>query len=151
MASRASKLVILLCAGASGATFAVPPKICTPAASRGGLGEYAVDGEPGQEGERRLAMDIDRDGAEDELRWSSPGSGSFIPADDSTATLTLAANHKVFALLQQHLHVVKFEHRYFVVTGWVESEQGPWHKDVFAITRKGFIKVCAFSGKGQGQ
>lgn len=66
-------------------------------------------------------------------------------------TLTLASNDKSFTLEQQRLYVAKVESHYFVVTGWVESEQGPWHKNVFAVTAKGFRKVCAFSGKGRTQ
>ncbi len=71
-------------------------------------------------------------------------------ADNSTLTLTLTSNGKSFTLAQQRLGVVKFEARYYVVTTRFESELGPWYRDVFAVTREGFTKICSFEGKGQG-
>jgi hypothetical protein len=33
----------------------------------------------------------------------------------------------------------------------VETEQGPWHKEVFSLSREGIKRICSFSGKGHGQ
>jgi hypothetical protein len=151
MASRTTRLAILLCACTSSAAFAGSPRICALAANRAGLSQYAVAMEPNQDGDRIVTADIDRDGTADTLKWFSPGSGSLISADPSNVTLTLNANGKSFTLEQQHLYVAKFESTYYVVTGWLETEQGPWHKDIFAVTAKGFSQICSFTGSGQRQ
>ena len=116
---------------------------------RGGLVQYAVQAEPDQNGTRTVKADIDRDGSDDDLRWFDAGSRSKDPADNSTLTLTLTSNRKSFTLEQQRFGVVKFEARYYIVATRVESELGPWYRDVFALTEKGITQVCSFEGKGQ--
>ncbi len=133
-----------------GFSHASPADVCKLASQRTGLIKFAVPIDPDHAGNRVISADIDRDGAVDQLKWFDPGSGSIIPADYSIATLTLASRGQGFKLEQQRLHVVKIELSYYVVTAWVDSEQGPWHREVFAVTSKGFSKVCSFSGQGLG-
>jgi hypothetical protein len=151
MASRASKLVLALSACVGSLAFAEPSRVCKPAATRVGLSQLVVQIDPDRYGDRVLAADFDLDGSVDNLRWNATGSASIIPADNSTLTLSLTSGAKSFTLEQQRLYVVKFESHYFVVAGWVETEQGPWHKEVFSLGREGITKICSFSGKGQGQ
>jgi hypothetical protein len=115
----------------------------------GGLTQYTVQVDPDKNGSRILKTDIDLDGSVDELRWFDSGSGSSMPADNSTLTLTLTSNSKSFTLEEQRLHVVKFESHYYVIATRVESELGPWYRDVFAVNKSGITKICSFSGKGQ--
>jgi len=133
-----------------GATWAASPGICDLAEKRGGLVKYAVVVEPDENGDRVIAADIDGDGSADKITWFDPGSGSIIPADSSTLTLTLSSSGNRFMVQEQRLDVVKFQKKYFVITGWLESEQGPWHSAVHALTGKGIEEVCSFSGKGLG-
>lgn len=123
--------------------------VCNLASKRGGLIKYSVSIDPDKQGSKVLIADFDDDGSKDHLKWLDPGAGSIIPADNAIATLTLTS-HKSFTLEQQHLHVVKLNRNYYVVTGWLETEQGPWHRDVFTVTRTGFDKICSFSGPGLG-
>jgi hypothetical protein len=148
--TRANKISLVLCLCASSSAFGEPSRVCELAAKRGGLVQYAVQVNPDQDGSRTVEADIDLDGSGDELRWFDPGSGSILPANNSTLTLTLSSNGKRFTLEQQRLSVVKFESHYYVVTTRVESELGPWYRDVFAVTQKGITKICSFEGKGQG-
>ena len=134
---------------ASSSAFGHPSDLCELAMKRGGLVQYAVQVEPDQSGTRIVKADIDRDGSDDDLRWFDAGSRSKDPADNSTLTLTLTSNRKSFTLEQQRFGVVKFEARYYIVATRVESELGPWYRDVFALTEKGITEVCSFEGKGQ--
>ena len=145
-----SNRCLVLCLCASSSAFAEPSRVCELAVKRAGLVQYAVQVDPDKDGVRTIKADIDLDGSVDELRWFDPGSGSIIPADNSTLTLTLTSNRKSFTLEQQRLGVVKFESHYYVVTTRVDSGLGPWYRDVFAVTQKGITKICSFSGKGQG-
>jgi hypothetical protein len=147
--TRATNLSFLLCLCASGAAFGESPRVCELAVKHGGLVEYAVQIEPDQDGSRTVKADIDLDGSADELRWFDAGSGSNIPAGEANLTLALTSNDKSFALKQQRLYVVNFESRYYVVTTRAESGLGPWYREVFAVTKKGIIKICSFEGKGQ--
>jgi hypothetical protein len=147
---RTKNLSLVLCLCASSSVSGEPSRICELAVKRGGLIQYVVQVSPDQDGSRTVKADFDLDGSGDELRWSDPGSGSIIPADASTLTLTLTSNGKSFTLEQQRLGVVKFESRYYVVTTRAESELGPWYREVFAVTQKGITKICSFEGKGQG-
>jgi hypothetical protein len=149
-ASRANNLSLVLFLSASGSAFGAPSPVCDLAIKRGGLLRNTVQVAAAQDGSRTVKADIDLDGSADELRWLDPGSGSIIPADNSTLTLTLTSNGRSFALEQQRLSVVKFESRYYVVTTRFESDLGPWYRDVFAVTRDGITKICSFEGKGQG-
>ena len=151
MEPRVVKLVLLLGALVDCSAAEATSRICELAGTRIGLAQSATFVEPDQEGNGILAHDFDGDGSPDELKWTVTGSASLIPPDYSTVTLTLTSTHKNFALEQQRLAVYGFESRYYVVTSWVESEKGPWHKIVFAIGKKGLAKICSFSGKGQGQ
>ena len=148
-ASRTIGLTLSLCIGT--VSVAAPPSVCELAKKRGGLNPYAVDVSPDQNGNREIVTDIDGDGLRDKIAWFDPGSGSIIPADNSTLTATLSSSGRTFTLEQQRLHVVKYQSNYFVVTRWLESERGPWHSDVYAVTRTGITKICSFSGKGLGQ
>jgi hypothetical protein len=148
-APRANNLCFVFCLCASGAVTAGPSRICDLAVKRGGLVQYTVKGSPDQGGNRTIKADIDLDGLDDELRWSDRGPGSGTPADNSTVTLTLTSNRKSFALEQQRMGVVKFESRYYVVTMRLESELGPWYREVFAATQMGLTRICSFEGKGQ--
>ena len=148
-ASRAISLVLI--STATGAVLAAPPTVCDLAGRRGGLTMYAVEVDPDQDGNHKIAVDIDGDGSTDTLSWFNPGSGSMIPADNSSVTLKLSSSGKSFTVEQQRLHVVKYESKYFVVTGWVESERGPWHREIYAVGRAGIKKLCSFTGKGLGQ
>jgi hypothetical protein len=112
---------------------------------------YAVGVAPDQNGNREIAEDIDGDGLSDKISWFNPGSGSIIPADNSNLTLTLSSSGKTFTVEEQRLHVVEYQSKYFVVTGWVESERGPWHSDVYQIGTTGITKICSFTGKGLGR
>ncbi len=147
--ARANNLTLVLCLCSSSSVFAAPSPVCELAVKRAGLIQYLVQVDPDQDGSRTVKADIDLDGSGDELRWFDAGSGSTIPADNSTLTLTLTSNSKSFTLEQQRLSVVKFESHYYVVATRGESGLGPWYRDVFAITREGITKICSFSGKGQ--
>ena len=142
--------ILILCLCASSSALGEPSRVCELAVKRGGLVQYAVQVDPDHDGSRTVKVDVDLDGSEDELRWFDPGSGSRIPADNSTLTLTLTSNGKRFALEQQRLSVVKLESLYYVVTTRFESELGPWYRDVFAVSQTGLKKICSFEGKGQG-
>ena len=142
---------VLLAISANSAVFAASPSVCELAKKRGGLTAYAVDATPNQNGDREIADDIDGDGSKDKISWFNPGSGSIIPADNSTVTLTLSSSGESFTVEEQRLYVVKYQSKYFVVAGRVESERGPWHSDVYAITGKGMQKICSFGGKGLGR
>jgi hypothetical protein len=133
------------------AVVAEPSRICALAGTRAGLVKHAVKVEPDRYGNRVVAADFDLDGSVDSLKWNTTGSASIIPADNSTLTLSLTSSVKSVELEQQRLYVVKFDSRYFVVTSWVETEQGPWHKEVFSLSREGIKRICSFSGKGHGQ
>ena len=146
-AAKVLGLVVSLCAG--GTALGESPRVCGVAAKRGGLAQYMVPAEPDQDGSRALKVDIDLDGVVDELRWVDPGSGSVVPADNSSFTLTLAANGKRFTLEQQRLAVVKFESRYYVVATRIDSAIGPWQREVLSLTSDGITSVCSFAGKGQ--
>jgi len=148
--TRAKHLIHVLCLCASSTVFAEPSRICELAVKRAGLVQYTVQGDADQDGIRTVKADFDLDGAVDDLRWFDPGSGSTIPADAPTLTLTLTSTGKSFTLEQQRLGVVKFESHYYIVTTRVDSELGPWYRDVFAVTQQGITKICSFSGKGQG-
>jgi len=140
--TRANYLSLVLCLCVSSSAFGEPSRVCELAVKRGGLLPYAVQVVPDPDGSRTVKADIDLDGSDDELRWSDSG--------NSTLTLTLTSNGKSFTLEQQRLGVVKFESRYYVVTTRFESELGPWYRDVSAVTREGFTRICSFEGKGQG-
>ena len=146
----ANNLSLVLCLCASSSTFGETSRVCELAVKRGGLIQYVVHVDAAKDGSRTVKTDIDLDGADDELRWFDPGSGSIIPADRSTLTLTLTSNRKSFTLEQQRLGVVKFESHYYVVTTRFESTLGPWYRDVFDVTQKGITKICSFEGKGEG-
>ena len=151
VAARAITQTILLAIAAVSPALAAPPSVCELAKKRGGLTAYAVDASPNQNGDREIAADIDRDGSSHKISWFNPGSGSIIPADNSIVTLTLSSSGKSFTVEEQRLYVAKYQSRYFVVAGRVESELGPWHSDVYAITGRGMRKLCSFGGKGLGQ
>jgi hypothetical protein len=131
--------------------FAASPSVCELAKKRGGLTLYAVEVTADENGKSEIVTDIDGDGISDKISWFDPRAGSIIPADNSTLTLTLSSNGKTFTVEEQRLHVVKYRSRYFVVTGWVESEHGPWHSDIYRIGPKAITKICSFSGKGLGR
>ena len=137
--TRANNLVLVLCLCASSSALGEPSRICDLAVKRGGLIPYAVQVDPDQDGSRTVKADVDIDGSDDELRWL-----------DSTLTLTLTSNGKRFTLEQQRLTVVKLDSLYYVVTTRMESELGPWYRDVFTVTQNGINKICSFEGKGQG-
>jgi hypothetical protein len=149
--SRTISLTLALCICATSVAFAAKPSVCELAKKPSGLTPYAVNVSPDQKGNREIVADIDGDGSGDKISWFNPGSGSIIPADNSILTVTLSSSGKTYTVEEQRLHVVKYQSDYFVVTGWVESERGPWHSDVYAITRTGVTKMCSFSGKGLGQ
>ena len=149
--SRTISLTLVLCIYTVSPAFPAPPSVCELAKTRGGLTMYTVDVSPDQNGDREIIADIGGDGSNDKIRWFDPGSGSIVPADNSTLTVTLMLSGKTFAVEEQRLRVVKYQSNYFVVTGRVESERGPWHRDVYAVTRTGITKICSFSGKGLGQ
>jgi len=151
MASRVGKLFLTLCALAGASAFSATPRVCELAATRVGLAKFASPVPTNEDGNGVLAADFDADGSPDELKWSVTGSASIIPPDNSNLSLSLTGSGKRFTLEQQRLHVIKLEARYYVVTSWVESEQGPWHKEVFAFGPKGITKICAFSGQGLAQ
>jgi len=130
------------------AAFAAPPRVCELASQRAGLTMYAVDVSPDEDGNREIVADLDGDGLSDKLSWFDPGSGSIIPADNSTLTVTLSSTGKAVTVEQQRLHVVKYQSKYFVVTGWAKSERGPWCTDIYAVNRAGITKLCSFSSKG---
>ena len=148
--TRANNLSLVLCLCASSSVFAEPSRVCELAVKRAGLIQYTAQVDPDQDGNRIINADVDLDGSNDELRWFDGGSASTIPADNSTLTLTLTSTGKSFTLEQQRISVVKFESHYYVVTTRVDSELGPWYRDVFAVTQTGITKVCSYSGKGQG-
>ena len=151
MASRVGKLSLALCAFTGISAFSATPRVCELAATRVGLAKFASHVPTNEDGNGILAADFDADGSPDELKWSATGSASIIPPDNSTLSLSLTGSGKRFTLEQQRLRVIKLEARYYVVTSWVESEQGPWHKEVFSFGRDGITKVCAFSGQGLAQ
>jgi len=148
--ARLTGLILLLGVCASSWATGESAGICDLAVKRGGLVEYTVEGDAARDGSRTIKADVDLDGSVDELRWFDPRSGSITPADNATLTLTLTSNRKTFTLEQQRLGVVKFESRFYVVTTRIDSELGPWYREVFAITRDGITRICSFDGKGQG-
>ena len=146
--SRAISLILGLCIYSVCADSVEPPSVCDLATRPGELAMHGVEGSQGQNGDRQIAADIDGDGLSDKISWFDPGSGSLIPADPSTVTVTLSSAGKTFTLEEQRLYVVKYESSYFVVTGWFESERGgPLHTDIYAITGTGIIKICSFSDR----
>ena len=145
----ANNLRVLFCLCVSGAAFGESGGVCELAVKRGGLVQYAVQVEPDQQGYRTIKADIDLDGSPDALRWFDPVSASLIAADNATVTLTLTSNGHNFTLEQQRFFVAKFESRYYAISTQVESVLGPWLRDVFAISQKGFTRVCSLAGKGQ--
>jgi hypothetical protein len=151
MASQVVNLVLTVCAFAGASANAAPSRVCELAATRVGLAKFASPVQTDKDGNGVLSVDFDADGVPDQLRWSVTGSASIVPPDNSTLELILTVSGKHFTLEQQRLHVIKLEAHYYVLSGWVESEQGPWHKEVFALGRKGISKICAFSGKGLAQ
>ena len=142
--------ILLLGICASSLAAGGPSRVCELAVKRGGLVEYMVQVDPDRNGSRTIQADFDLDGSVDELRWFDPRSASVTPAGNATLTLAVASNSKTYKLEQQRIGVVKFESHYYVVTTRVDSELGPWYREVFAITQDGFTKICAFDGKGQG-
>ena len=150
MAVRITSLLFTLCATVGTSVHAASLRVCELAATRTGLAKFAATVETDRAGNGALAVDFDSDGSPDELKWSVTGSGSLIPADNSSLVLKLTASGKRFTLEKQRLHVIRLESHYYVVTGWVESGQGPWHKEVFSLTGKGITRICTFSGKGLG-
>jgi hypothetical protein len=151
MASRVGKLALALWTFAAASAFSATPRVCELAATRVGLAKFASHVPTNEDGIGVLAADFDSDGSPDELKWFVTGSASIIPPDYSTLSLSLTGSGKRFNLEQQRLRVIKLEARYYVVTSWVESEQGPWHQEVFSFGRKGITKICAFSGQGLAQ
>ena len=139
----APRLLLLFGVCASNAVSAEPPKGCELWAKGGGFATVEASSNPN--GERVIAADIDGDGVNDRISWFGPGSGSIIPADNSTVTLTLSSSGKSFTLEEQRLHIVKYESQYFVFSSRIESERGPIYRDVYALTKAGFAKVCSFS------
>src|SRR5436190_22386166 len=102
-AARVITGTILLAIAAVLPALAAPPSVCELAKKSGGLTAYAVDASPSQNGETEIAADIDGDGASDKISWFNPGSGSIIPADNSTVTLTLSSSGKSFTVEDQRL------------------------------------------------
>ena len=150
-ATRVITETILVTIAAAGSALAAPQTVCELEKKSGRLTAYAVDAIPNENGDREFSADIDGDGSGDKISWFNPGSGSIIPADNSTVTLTLSSIGKSFSLEEQRLYVAKYQSKYFVVAGRVESEHGPWHSYVYAITGKGMRKLCSFGGKGLGR
>jgi hypothetical protein len=134
-----------------GTAFAASPGICELGKKRGGLTLYVVEGAATVNGDREIAADIDRDGVIDKMVWSPSGSGSIIPADPSSISVTLSSTGETLTLEEDRLHVVKYRSTYYVVTRHVETEHGPWHSDIYRIGPKAFTKVCSFKGKGTGR
>jgi hypothetical protein len=151
MVSRVQKLALSLCAFAAASASSATPRVCELAATRVGLAKFASHVPTNKDGIGFLAVDFDSDGSPDELKWSVSGSASIIPPDYSTLSLSLTGSDKRFNLEQQRLRVIKFDAHYYVVTSWVESEQGPWHKEVSSLGSQGITKICSFSGKGLAQ
>ena len=151
MASRIQKLALSLCALAASSAFSATPRVCELAATRVGLAKFASHVPTNEDGTGFLAVDFDSDGSPDELKWFVTGSASIIPPDYSTLSLSLTGSGKRFNLEQQRLRVIKLDARYYVVASWVESEKGPWHKEVSSLGPKGITRICAFSGQGLAQ
>ena len=145
-----NSLILLLCLCASSLASGAPSRICELAVKRGGLVEHTVQVDPDRNGTRTIKADFDLDGSVDELRWFDRRSASITPADNATLSLTLMSNTKTYKLEQQRLVVVKFESHYYVVTTRIDSELGPWYREVFSLNQKGITKICSFDGKGQG-
>ena len=122
-----------------------PSKICELAKKQGGFTAYAVEVSRNRNGERQIAADVDGDGVSDQISWFDPGSGSIIPADNSTVTVTLSSSGKSFTLEEQRLYVMKYESKYFVVTSRVESERGDRYTHVYVLSKTGIFKVCSFT------
>ena len=149
MSSRVATCCLVIAATCLiGKAFAAPPAICELGKKRGGLTLYAVEGEATATGDREIAADIDRDGIIDKIVWSASGSGSIIPADPSSISVTLSSTGTTLRLEEDRLHVVKYRSTYYAVTGRVETEHGPWHSDIYRIGPKAFTKACSFTGKG---
>ena len=87
--------------------------VCALAKKIGGLTPYALEKIP--------STDLDKDGIEDAIVWSCPGSGSIIPADPCTVEITLSASKKTFQLEQQRLHIIKYRDALYTITGRTKS------------------------------
>jgi hypothetical protein len=119
--------------------------VCALAGVRAGLTSFHIEGAPaGDFGRRIPGVNVDGDSIEDELVWFCGGSGSIIPADPCTLTLTLSSSKKTFELKQDRLHVVKVDGRLYVQTGWRKHESDPQRSDIYRIDRVGFVPVCSF-------
>ena len=141
----AAKLILLIGVSATSAMSAEQPKRCGVDRTGGVLTAHPIDVSPNRNGDRQIVADIDGDGVSDKISWFDPGSGSINPADNSRVTLTLSSSGKSFVLEEQRLQVVKYESKYFVVTRRVESERGPFHTSIYALTKAGITKVCSSS------
>jgi len=148
-ATQAKNLGLVFCLCVCGASGGESSRVCDLAVKHDGLAEYAAHADADKNGIRTIKADIDLDGALDELRWLDRSSGSLVPTDNSSLTLTLTSNKQGFKLEQQRLQVVNYESRYYVIATRVETALGPWYRDVFAVTGKGITKVCSFDGKAQ--
>jgi len=63
---------------------------------RGGLSPYKLELPPDPEGNVRINnIDVDGDGAVDEMVWSCSGSASIIPPDPCTLSVTLSSGKKI--------------------------------------------------------
>jgi len=99
--SRTISLTLVLCIYTISPAFAAPRSVCELAKTRGGLTMYTVDVSPDQNGDREIIADIDGDGSNDKISWFDPGSGSIVPADNSTLTVTLTSSGKTFTVEEQ--------------------------------------------------
>ena len=141
---RAMAAVVLACLAYPAFTQSERPEVCDLAMKRGGLTLFAVYGVERSDGESRIEdVRISGRDKEDELLWSCPGSGSIIPADPCTLTLTVVSSGKTYTLEEQRLHVVKYKDTFYAVTGWRKTEKGPHHTDVYRVERTGFRKLCS--------
>jgi hypothetical protein len=116
-----------------------------------GLTEFAVEGtyDESQDGERRLRhIDLDSDGIDEEVTWFDPEAGSRIPADPNTLHVKPSSTVAAYTFEEQGLYVIRYQSKFYVVSGHLLDERGPLYVNIHQLTSTGARLVCAYECKG---
>ena len=82
---------------------------------RGGLTPYELELLPDAEGKVRITnIDIDGDGAVDEMLWWCPRSGSIIPPDPCTLSITLSSGKQI-EFEESRFELVRYRSKVYAV------------------------------------
>ena len=119
--------------------------VCALARTQLGLLPYFVERHPNSDGNTEIRSDFDTDRRTDLLLWSPQESGSLVPSDYAAVTLTLSSSNTSFTLEETYIGVLQYRTKYYVVTTSLPDEQGRVKTVVYAVTRGGFKRLCAFA------